>query len=300
MDIAIIGGGPAALGAALYAARSGLSVTVFEKKFVGGQISTTHAIDNYLGFDYSPSGPDLIAKMQEHVSKFDVKFKYSAVKELELIGDVKKIKTAKAEFTAKAVIIATGAAPRQLGIADEERFKGLGVSYCATCDGMFFKDKDVAVVGGGDTAVGDALYLAQLCRKVYIIHRRSEFRAAAIDVEKLRKLENVEFVTDSVVTALSGENVLSAAVLSTPNGERTINISGLFVAVGTVPETSLIKDVVTLDENGFVITDDEMQTNIKGVYAVGDIRKKPLRQVIMAVADGAVAATSAAKYISST
>ncbi len=297
IDVAIIGGGPAALGAALYAARSSLSVTVFEKKFVGGQAATTHAVDNYLGFSDSPTGPDLIEKMREHVSKFDVKFKYSAVKELELEGDLKKIKTAKAEFEAKTVILASGATARPLGIEDEERFKGCGVSYCATCDGMFFKNKDVAVVGGGDTAVGDALYLARICRKVWLIHRRDEFRAAASEVEKLRGLENVELVTKATVKSLCGNGCLSSIVIDAENGERKIDVSALFVAVGTIPETSLVAGCIALDENGFVITDEEMRTNIKGVYAAGDIRRKPLRQIITAVSDGAVAASSAAKYI---
>lgn len=296
-DVAIIGGGPAALGAALYAARSALSVTVFEKKSVGGQVSSTHAVDNYLGFSDSPSGADLAAKMQEHISKFDVKFTYSAVKEVELEGSVKKIKTAKAEFEAKTVILATGAVPRPLGVPGEERFKGLGVSYCAACDGMFFKGKDAAVVGGGDTAVGDALCLAPICKKVYLIHRRDEFRAAAAEVKKLRVLENVEFITKASVKSLRGEEHLSSAVLNTENGEREIDISALFVAVGTIPETKLFSNCIALDENGFVITDGEMRTNINGVFAAGDIRRKPLRQIITAVSDGAVAASSAAKYI---
>lgn len=298
IDVAIIGGGPAALGAALYAARCSLSVTVFEKKFVGGQVLSAHKVDNCLGFSDSPSGADLAAKMREHVSKFDVKFKYSAVKELELNGGIKKIKTAKDEFEARTVILASGALPRPLGVPGEERFKGLGVSYCAACDGMFFKGKDAAVVGGGDTAAGDALYLAPICRKVYLIHRRDEFRAAASELEKLRRLENVEFITKASVKALCGEEHLSSAVLNTESGEREIDISALFVAVGTIPETKLFSNCITLDENGFVITDCEMRTNIDGVFAAGDIRRKPLRQIITAVSDGAVAASGAAKYIS--
>ncbi len=296
-DVCIIGGGPAALGAALYAARSGLSAVVFEKKFVGGQASTTHDVDNYLGFSDDPSGAELAERMRTHVEKFPVKFKFSSVKALELDKDVKKIYTAKAEFETKSVILAMGASPRPLGLDGEEALKGKGVSYCATCDGMFFKGKSVAVVGGGDTAVSDAIYLAPICEKVYLIHRRNEFRAAAVDVEKLRQCENVEFVTQSRVTALHGEDFLSSITVETKDGAREIEVSGLFVAVGTVPETELVKGKIKLDESGFIITDEEMKTSAAGVFAAGDIRRKPLRQIITAVADGAVAASSAAKYL---
>lgn len=297
IDTAIIGGGPAALGAALYAARSGLSTVVFEEKFLGGQVLSSHAVDNYLGFSSSPSGEELILKMKEHVSKFDVKFKYSSVKALGLSGEVKKIITSKASFEAKTVILACGASPRPLGIESEKTFVGSGVSYCATCDGMFFKGKDVAVVGGGDTAAGDALYLSPICRKVYLVHRRGFFRASQLDMERLRALPNVEFITNASVKALKGGESLTSAVLDTKDGEREIDISALFVAVGTVPNTSLFKNCVALDENGFVITDEAMKTNIAGVFAAGDIRKKPLRQIITAASDGAVAASSAAEYV---
>ncbi len=296
-DVCIIGGGPAALGAALYAARSGLSAVVFEKKFVGGQASTTHDVDNYLGFSDDPSGAELAERMRAHVEKFPVKFKFSSVKALELDKNIKKIYTAKAEFEARSIILAMGASPRPLGLEGEDKLRGKGVSYCATCDGMFFRGKSVAVVGGGDTAVADAIYLAPICEKVYLIHRRNEFRAAAVDVEKLRQCENVEFVTESRVTELHGEDLLSSITVETKDGAREIEVSGLFVAVGTVPETELVKGKVKLDESGFIITDEEMKTSVDGVFAVGDIRRKPLRQIITAVADGAVAASSAVKYL---
>lgn len=291
IDVAIIGSGPAGLGAALYAARSGLTVTIFEKQFIGGQAAVTNEVDNYLGFADTPSGAELTEKMREHVSKFPVTFKLSAVKRLELDGAVKKIYTSKAEFEAKNVILAMGASPRPLGAADEERLRGRGVSYCATCDGMFFKGKCVAVVGGGDTAVHDALYLSPLCEKVYLIHRRDEFRAAKMNVDRVRALPNVEIVTPATVKELKGDASLSSVVLNTSDGEREIAVSGLFVAVGTIPQTELVPPSVTT-ENGFIITDENMRTNIDGVYAVGDIRKKSLRQIITAVADGAVAAQS--------
>jgi thioredoxin reductase (NADPH) len=297
MDVAVIGGGPAALSAALYAARSSLSVTIFEEKFVGGQIASSHAVDNYLGFGDSPSGSELSSKMLDHVSKFDVNFKYSKVTELSLDGKLKKIKTAKGEFEAKSVIIATGASPRELGVDNERKFVGSGVSYCAACDGMFFKGRDAAVVGGGDTAVGDALYLSAICKKVYLIHRRDEFRASAASLEKLRRCENVEFITNATVSSLFGDSHITGIEVSLPDGKRRIDVSALFVAVGTIPNNTLFKNVLKLDENGFVITDEDMRTSVSGVFAAGDIRKKSLRQVITAVSDGAIAATSAAEYI---
>lgn len=297
IDVAIIGGGPAALGAALYAARSGMNCTIFEKKFIGGQASTTYEVDNYLGFSDSPSGSTLAERMQEHVAKFNVKFRFNQVKELDLSGDIKKIVTAKKEFEAKSVILAMGAQPALLNIPGEAEFTGKGVSYCATCDGMFFKDKTVAVVGGGNTAVEDALYLSPIAKKVYIIHRRNEFRASLVLVEKLKQCENVEFVLESNVIEISGDNQVNEIKVATGNEQRIIRTDALFVAVGTIPSNELIYDKVLCDDKGFIITDETMATNIKGVFAAGDIRKKPLRQVITAVSDGCIAGEEAAKYV---
>ena len=300
IDVAIIGGGPAALGAALYAARSGMSVTVFEKKFIGGQASTTYEIDNYLGFDDSPSGSTLAERMLNHVSKFDVKFRYNEIKSMDLSGDIKKLYTAKKEFEAKAVILAMGASPALLSVHGEEEFSGRGVSYCATCDGMFFKDKTVCVVGGGNTAVEDAIYLAPIAKKVYIIHRRDSFRASPLLVERLKKFDNVEFVMESRVTAINGsDTVESLTVLHNNGAEVNLTTDALFVAVGTIPVTELVKDIINCDDRGFIITDEDMKTNIDGVFAAGDIRKKSLRQVITAVSDGAIAGEEAAKYVNS-
>jgi len=297
IDLAIIGGGPAALGAALYAARGGLSVTVFEKMFVGGQAATTHAVDNYLGFSDSPSGEELAARMRAHAEKFPVTFKMTTVKRLELSGEVKKIYTRKEEYEAKSVILAMGASPRPLGIERESSLRGSGVSYCATCDGMFYKGKRVAVVGGGDTAFSDALYLSSLADEVTLIHRRDTFRAANADVEALKKKENVKLVTNAVITELLGENTLSGLKIKRGGSEETIDVSALFVAVGSMPETELVRDFITLDESGYIVTDEEMRTSLQGVFAAGDIRKKPLRQIITAVSDGAIAAESAIKYL---
>lgn len=296
-DVAIIGGGPAAMGAALYAARSGMSVTVFEKQFVGGQAATTYEIDNYPGFADSPSGSLLSEKMQQHVSKFDVSFKYSAVKELELSGSVKKIFTAKKEFEARAVILAMGATPAPLGVEGEDEFRGKGVSYCATCDGMFFKNQTVMVVGGGNTAVEDAIYLSSIAKKVYVVHRRDEFRASPLLVQKLKQYENVEFLMESRVVKISGEDRVCSVTVEGANGTEEIMTAALFVAVGTLPANELVLNRLSCDEKGFIITDETMATSISGVFAAGDIRHKPLRQVITAVSDGAVAGEFAARYV---
>lgn len=300
IDVAIIGGGPAALGAAIYSARGGACPVIFEKKFIGGQISSTYEIDNYPGFPSSPSGSFLIEKMQEHVSQFNVKFRFNNVSGLILDSDVKKIITAKKEFEAKSVILAMGASPAKLNIPGEAEFTGKGVSYCATCDGMFFKDKTVAVAGGGNTAVEDALYLAPIAKKVYIIHRRDSFRASGALVERLKAAENVELLLNSVVTKASGGKALEEITLKDNGGSiKTVGTDALFVAVGIKPQSSLVAGKVQCDEKGFIITDENMATNIKGVFAAGDIRKKGLRQVITAVSDGAIAAEEAVKYIAS-
>lgn len=296
IDVAIIGGGPAALGAALYAARSGLSVTVFEKKFIGGQASTTYEIDNYLGFSDNPSGSDLCAKMHEHVSSFSVTFRYNEVKELHLDGDIKKIVTSKKEFTAKSVILAMGATPAHLSIPGESEFSGKGVSYCATCDGNFFKDKTVCVVGGGNTAVEDAIYLSRLASKVYIIHRRDTFRASLHLMDKLSQCSNVEIITESRVTKINGDSFVTSVTVEKGGESFSLQTDAVFVAVGITAQTSLVKDLLPLDQ-GFIVTDETMATSVSGVFAAGDIRKKPLRQVITAVSDGAIAGEEAAKYV---
>lgn len=297
IDVAIIGSGPAAMGAALYALRSGADCTIFEKKFVGGQASATYEIDNYLGFP-KISGGELMDKMREHVELFGGKFKFAAVKGLELNGNVKKIFTAKEEFEAKSVILAMGASPAYLNIPGEKEFSGKGVSYCATCDGMFFKDKTVCVAGGGNTAVADALYLSPIAKKVYIIHRRSIFRASPLSVEKLKMCENVEFCMESNVLEVLGDKTVKALKIKNLSGEeREIITDALFVAVGTKPSTELVKGKVQCDDMGFIITNSLMQTDIEGVFAAGDIIKKPLRQIITAVSDGAVAGEEAAKYV---
>lgn len=296
IDVAIIGGGPAAMGAALYALRSGLSVTIFEKKFVGGQASQTYEIDNYLGFFENPSGSELCEKMQEHVTRIGAKFRYSEVKSLSLSGNVKKIVTSKKVFEAKSVILAMGAKPAHLSVPGETEFFGKGVSYCATCDGNFFRDKTVCVVGGGNSAAEDAIYLSRLAKKVYLIHRRDSFRASFQIIEKLSECENVEFLLESRVKSINGTDRVTSVTVESSDCVREVKSDGVFVAVGTTPQSELVESSLTL-ENGFVVTDENMATEIEGVFAAGDIRKKNLRQVITAVSDGAIAGEEAAKYV---
>ena len=256
LGIAIIGGGPAGLAAGIYAARGGASVKLFEEMFPGGQIVKTHRVENYPGLTGGPDGYALAAALEKHA-----------------------------------------AGPRKLGHPAEDRFVGAGVSYCATCDGNFYRGKDVAIVGGGDTAVSDALYLSGICRKVYLIHRRDQFRAAATLVDRVKRAENVELVLDSTVTGLVGEDRLSAVVVENKftKERRTLDVSGLFVAVGILPRTELVQGQVELNEGGFIVTDKFMQTSVPGVFAAGDVRDTPLRQVVTACADGAIAATKAAR-----
>lgn len=284
------------MGAALYALRSGLSVTIFEKKFVGGQASQTYEIDNYLGFFENPSGSELCEKMQEHVTRIGAKFRYSEVKSLSLSGNVKKIVTSKKVFEAKSVILAMGAKPAHLSVPGETEFFGKGVSYCATCDGNFFRDKTVCVVGGGNSAAEDAIYLSRLAKKVYLIHRRDSFRASFQIIEKLSECENVEFLLESRVKSINGTDRVTSVTVESSDCVREVKSDGVFVAVGTTPQSELVESSLTL-ENGFVVTDENMATEIEGVFAAGDIRKKNLRQVITAVSDGAIAGEEAAKYV---
>lgn len=297
-DIVVIGAGPGGYTAALYAARAGFSVLVLEKMTPGGQMGTTDVIDNYPGFPEGVGGFDLAMQMKQGAERFGVKTKMAAVRSVELGEDVKKVITAKEEIEAKAVIIATGAHPRHLGIEREAELVGKGISYCATCDGMFFKGKDVAVVGGGNTAVSDVLYLAKICRKVYLIHRRDELRASRIYRKTLESLENVELVLDSEVTQLQAEQKVSAvSVKNKVSGDvRELPVEGLFIAVGNIPNSELFSGQLNMDENGYILADETTKTSIPGVFAVGDVRKKALRQVITAAADGAVASYFAEEY----
>ncbi len=298
-DIIIIGGGPAGYSAALYAARAGFETLVIEKLSVGGQMSLTDIIDNYPGFDEGVDGITLGFKMQAGAERFGAKTEYTEVLGVELDREIKKIITDSGEFFAYAVIIATGAVPRELGIEGEEAFVGRGLHYCAHCDGRFYKDKVVAVVGGGNSAVSDALYLSNLAKKVYLIHRRDTLRATKVYHEPLKNADNIEFVWDSVVEDyIIDKKIVGARIKNLKTEEtRELLVDGLFVSIGRTPSTELFSGVLELDKGGYILADETTKTNIDGVYAVGDVRSKVLRQVVTAVSDGAVAVHFAEEYL---
>ncbi|MDO4564407.1 MAG: thioredoxin-disulfide reductase [Clostridia bacterium] len=295
IDVAIIGGGPAGLTAGIYCMRGGAKTRLFEEMFVGGQIVKTHRVDNYPGFSNGPDGFELGAAFETHAKKLGLEIDYAPVVKLELTEDRKTVFLPDKTIEAKAVILCMGAAPRPLGIEREEDFVGGGLSYCATCDGAFYKGKTAAVIGGGDTAVSDAIYLSALCKKVYLIHRRDELRASEALRRAAFERPNIEFIWDTVVEKLEGEKSLSGLLLRNKRTleTRTLEVDGVFVAVGIVPRTELVRDLLELTAEGFIKTDVNMETSVKGVFAAGDIRNTPLRQVITACADGAVAATRA-------
>ncbi len=298
-DITIIGAGPAGLTAAIYALRSGKSVLLLEAKTYGGQIVNTPEIDNYPAMPHV-SGFEFAQKLYEQAASFGAEIIYEAASSIEDRGGIKVVTTTKNNsYESKAVIIATGAKNRPMGIDREEELIGHGVSYCATCDGMFFRRKDVAVFGGGNTAVEDALFLSQYCNKVYVIHRRDQFRADAADVEKLRARENVEFVLDSIVTKLLGDEKLGAVEVTNKKdgSKREINVAGLFVAIGQMPDNGAFANAVELDEKGYVSAGENCRTKTDGIYVAGDCRTKEVRQLTTAAADGAVAALAACANI---
>lgn len=304
-DLIVIGAGPAGLSSALYAGRSKLSTLVLEKAKTGGQIVITHEVANYPGSVREATGPSLIARMVEQVVEFGAEIKADDVIDVDFSGDIKIVKGEKEEYKAKAVIIATGATPRKMGCPGEAEFTGKGVSYCATCDADFFEDFEVFVIGGGDTAVEEAMYLTKFARKVTIVHRRDELRAAKSIQEKAFKNDKLEFMWDSTVEELKGDGILETAVfrnlktgeLTEFNADEEDGTFGLFAFVGYVPHSDTFKGHVEMDDWGYIKTDDEMRTNVEGVFAAGDIRPKALRQVVTATADGAIAATLAEKYM---
>ena len=298
-DTVIIGGGPGGYTAALYAARAGLDTLVIEKLSAGGQMGLTSQIDNYPGFPEGVDGFDLGQKMAEGAHRFGVKTVYAEVYSLRLEGDVKEARTSEGIYRGKTVIIATGAEPRALGVPGEKELIGKGVNYCAHCDGMFYRGKTVVLVGGGNSAAADALYLSRLCEKVILIHRRDTLRATKIYHEPLMKAENVEFLWDSQVTELiAEERVKAVKVTNVKTGvEQQIPCHGVFVSVGRVPTTGLLEGQLQLDAGGYIVADESTKTGIPGVYAVGDVRTKELRQIVTAVADGAVAAHQAEQYL---
>ena len=305
-DVIVLGAGPAGLAAGLYAGRSRLSTLIIEKGQDGGQIAITDEIENYPGqIVEGESGPSLIARMTEQAKKFGAERCSDVIKSVELNGEVKKLIGAKGEYEAKCVIIATGAFPKPIGCENEGKFTGKGISFCATCDASFFEDFEVYVVGGGDSAVEEAMYLTKFARKVTIIHRRNELRAAKSIQEKAFKNPKLHFMWDTVVTRVDGDELLSSMTvknvktgeLTTINADEEDGLFGLFGFIGYNPNSQLFEGMLDM-ENGYTKTDENMHTNIPGVFAAGDIRVKSLRQVVTAAADGAIAAMQAEHYIS--
>ena len=299
-DTVIIGGGPAGYTAALYASRAGLDTLVIEKMSAGGQMALTGEIDNYPGFPEGVDGFTLGANMQAAAERFGAKTEYAEVLSLELAEKVKKIITSSKTVLAKTVIIATGAEPRELGIKSEKELIGKGVHYCAHCDGRFYKGKTVAVVGGGNSAVSDALYLSRLAKKVYLVHRRDTLRATKIYLDPLKKSENIEFLFDSaLIDIIAQPRVTQAKIKDLKNGkENYIDCDGIFISIGRTPTTAFLNGAIPLDPQGYIIADESTRTSVDGVFAAGDVRTKTLRQIVTAVSDGAIAASASEEYIS--
>lgn len=297
-DVIVIGGGPAGYTAALYAARAGLKTLVLEKLFAGGQMTQTTQIDNYPGFPEGIDGIALGMRMQEGAQRFGVETINAEVTEAQLGGQLKVLETSAGRLEARAVVIATGADHKHLGVAGEQALTGRGVAYCAACDGMFYRNKVVAVVGGGNSAAADAAVLARVAKKVYLIHRRDSLRADRVYHAPLAETENLEFIWNSQVTALEGQDRLYAAILTDSQGNtRRLEVDGLFVSIGRKPVTEIFRGQLSLDEGGYILADETTRTSLPGVFAVGDVRTKPVRQIVTATGDGAVAAHFAETYL---
>ena len=299
-DMIVVGGGPGGYTAALYAARAGLDVMLIERLSAGGQMNLTGQIDNYPGFPEGVDGFQLSDNLRRQAERFGAKTRYAEVLKLELEGEVKQVITNEGEYRAKAVVISTGAGPRPLGVEREQEMIGRGVGYCAHCDGGFYRGKTVAVVGGGNSAVAEALYMSRIAKEVILIHRRDSLRATQIYHKALMEAPNIRIVWNSGVKELLGEDLLEGVkVKNLLSGEEEIlNVQGLFVSIGRKPATELVKAQLTLDSAGYIMAGESTQTNLPGVYAVGDVRTKELRQIVTAVADGAMAAHLAEQYLS--
>lgn len=295
-DIIVIGAGPAGLTAAIYGVRAGMSVLVFEAASYGGQIIKTNRIDNYPANPHI-SGFDFATNLYNQALELGVEVKFEKVIDASIEGDVKKVITNNGEYEAKTIIVATGSSNKKLGLSNEKDFVGKGLSYCATCDGMFFKNKDVMVNGGGDAALEDALYLSDICNKVYLVYRRNEFEGNDSLVSKVKEKENIEILMNSSISSLNGDSILESVDVETNGENKNIKVNGIFVALGQVPETNNIIKKLTTDKIGYVVSGENTHTEIEGVFVAGDIRAKRLRQLVTAVSDGANAAIEAIEYI---
>lgn len=300
-DVIIIGGGPAGLTAGIYTSRARLKSLLMEKGLIGGQVATTEFVENYPGFDEGVSGAELSSKMEKQARKFGLEIIQASVQKISLHEKIKKITLEgnQKEYEAKSVIVATGAHPRPLGVEGEDKYRGKGVSYCATCDGAFFKGEKIAVIGGGDSAVEEGIFLTRFAEIVYIIHRRDQLRATKIAQERAFSNPKIKFIWNSVVNKIDGEDAVKALHIKNVKTEEesVLDVQGVFIYVGYNPNTEFLKDVVNLDESNYIITGDKMYTSVPGIFAAGDVRAKALKQIATAVGDGATAAVEAEKYI---
>lgn len=298
-DVIIIGGGPGGYTAALYSARANLKTVVIEKLSAGGQMATTSQVDNYPGFEEGVNGFELGEKMRQGAERFGVETLFAEVESVDLNAEIKVIHTSEGDYFARTVILATGANPREMGLEEEQKLKGRGVAYCATCDGMFYRNKTVAVVGGGNTAVADALFLSKICNKVYLVHRRDQLRASKSYMSALKQSLNIEFIWNAKVKEILHDKKVTGIVAEDIESGDAIKVAcdGVFVAIGRIPNTDLFKGQIELDDGGYIVADETTRTNLPGVFAVGDVRTKPLRQIVTATADGAVASKFAEEYI---
>lgn len=298
-DVIIIGAGPAGLTAGMYCARFGLKTLIIEKLLPGGQAIKTYRIENYPGFADEISGIDLIRAMEQQATKFGAQIIMAEVQTINLDADQKIVVTHNQHYFTRAIIIATGNTPQKLPVPNADFYVGKGLSYCAICDGPFFKDKLVAVIGGGDSALAESIYLASIASKVYIIHRRSEFRASKILQDRIKNIPNITLVLNSIVDSIIGENKVEAIKIKNvlTNQTQELKINGIFVYIGFIPNSDFVKSLITVDEKGYIITDENLSTNIPGIWAIGDVRKKSLRQIATAVGDGASAAYEVYKFL---
>jgi thioredoxin reductase (NADPH) len=307
-DIIIIGGGPAGLTAGLYTSRARLKSLLIEKGLIGGQVATTEFVENYPGFDEGISGGELSSKMERQAKKFGLEIIQASVRKISLHEKIKKItlvgydstlREGNQEYEAKSIILSTGAHPRPLGVEGEDRYRGKGVSYCATCDGAFFKGEKLAVIGGGDSAVEEGIFLTRFAEIVYIIHRRDQLRATKISQERAFSNPKIKFIWNSVVKKIDGEETVKTLHIKNvkTQEESVLDVQGVFIYVGYNPNTEFLKDVVNLDENNYIITDEKMATSVPGIFAAGDVRANSIKQIAVAVGNGTTAAISAEKYI---